>query len=195
LKLSKFIPDWLEAHLIAIQVNAISRMLVERTAPPSLLEFFGVTGREILHGTALFPEEGFFVADVGAYRGWYTAISSKIVGSNGRVYSFEPEPRNFEILCKVILVGGLKNVNAFRLALSDNDGLEFLYLSQFASMHSLLLERSHRKIAVPCMKLDTLAKLRCFPRLDLVKVDVEGAELKVLKGCKEIITEFEPIFP
>jgi FkbM family methyltransferase len=194
MNLSEFIPDWLKAHLIAIWVNAISRMLVERKTPPPLLELFGVAGREILHGTALFPEEGFFVADVGAYRGWFTAISSKIVGSNGCVYSFEPEPCNFEILRKVILVGGLKNVNAFRLALSDNDGLEFLYLSQFPSMHSLLLERSHRKIAVPCMKLDTIARLKGFPRLDLVKVDVEGAELKVLKGCERIADEFKPIF-
>ena len=45
------------------------------------------------------------------------------------------------------------------------------------------------------MKLDTIAKLKGFPKLDLIKVDVEGAELKVLKGCKRIVNEFKPIFP
>jgi FkbM family methyltransferase len=151
-------------------------------------------GGEILHGTALFPEEGFHVADVGAYRGWFTAISSKIVGSGGCIYSFEPEPSNFEILYKVVLLGRLKNVYAFRLAISDDDGFDFLYLSKNPSMHSLILKRSHKKITVPCMKLDTIAKLEGFPKLDLIKVDVEGAELKVLKGCKRILNQFELIF-
>jgi hypothetical protein len=61
-------------------------------------------------------------------------------------------------------------------------------------MHSLVLKRGHRRITVPCVKLDTIAKLKGFPKLDLIKVDVEGAELKVLKGCKRIVNEFKPIF-
>jgi FkbM family methyltransferase len=194
MSLGEFIPTWLKVYLIAMQVNAVARMFVEGRATSCPVDLFGGAGGEILRGTALFPGEGYYVADVGAYRGYFTAISSKIVGSEGRIYSFEPEPNNFEILSKVIQLGRLKNVNAFRLALSDSDGSEFLYLSQFPSMHSLVLERSHRKIAVPCMKLDTIARLKGFPRLDLVKVDVEGAELKVLKGCERIVDEFKPVF-
>ena len=44
------------------------------------------------------------------------------------------------------------------------------------------------------MKLDTLVRLRKITRLDSIKVDVEGAELKVLRGCKNLIQEFNPIF-
>jgi FkbM family methyltransferase len=102
-------------------------------------------------------------------------ISSKIVGSGGRVFSFEPESCNFEILHKVVLLGGLKNVSAFKLALSDSDGFEFLYLSEYPPMHSLVFKRSHRKITYPSMKLDTVVQLRKIQKLDLIKIDTKGA--------------------
>jgi hypothetical protein len=98
MNLDRFIPDRLKVHLIAMQVNAISRIFLSSRKLPPLLDLFGGGGREILYGTTLFPEEGFHVIDVGAYRGWFTAISSKIVGFDGRVYSFEPEPSNFDAL-------------------------------------------------------------------------------------------------
>jgi FkbM family methyltransferase len=162
MNLDRFMPNRLKIHLIAMQVNAVSRVFLRSRKLLPLLDLFGGGGREILYGTALFPEEGFHVIDAGAYRGWFTAISSKIVGSDGWVYSFEPEPSNFEILRKVVLLGGLRNVNAFRLALSDSDGFEFLYLSTSPTMHSLVLKKGRRRILVPCMKLDTIAKLKDF---------------------------------
>jgi FkbM family methyltransferase len=187
------IPNRLKIYLIAMQINAVSRLFL-KSRSYSIIDFFAGGGRKILRGTALFPEKGFHVADVGAYRGWFTAISSKIVGSGGRIYSFEPEPSNFEYLRKVCLLGRLKNVLCFRLAISDNDGFDLLYLSKNPSMHSLVLRRGYRKITVPCRKLDTMAKLIKFPKLDLIKIDVEGAELKVLRGCRSVVNQFEPIF-
>jgi FkbM family methyltransferase len=59
----------------------------------------------------------------------------------------------------------------------------------------LVLKRSKKRYTVPCIKLDTLVKLIKIRKLDLIKIDVEGAELKVLKGCKRVINEFQPIFP
>ena len=84
------IPNRLKVYLIAMQINAVSRLFL-KSRSYSIIDFFAGGGREILRGAALFPEKGFHVADVGAYRGWFTAISSKIVGSDGRIYSFEPE--------------------------------------------------------------------------------------------------------
>jgi FkbM family methyltransferase len=192
MNLDRFMPSRLKVHIIAMQINAISRIFLG--GEKRIIDLFSRGGREILSGTALFPDEGFYVVDAGAFRGWYTTISSKIVGSNGFVLSFEPEPHNFEILHKVILLGKLKNVKAFKLALSDNNGFEFLYLSESPSMHSLVLKRSNKRYTVPCMRLDTIATLIKIPKLDLIKIDVEGAELKVLKGCKIVINEFQPIF-
>jgi hypothetical protein len=108
MNLHRFIPNRLIVHLIAIQVNVGSRMFLRSRSLSTLLNLFAGGGREIFRGTALFPDRGFYVADIGAFRGWYTVISSVLVGSDGRVFSFEPEPFNFEILRKVILLGRLK---------------------------------------------------------------------------------------
>ena len=166
-----------------------NRLCVALTKTP-----FAGGGLEILYGTALLPEKGFFVADVGAYKGWYTTLCSKMVGPNGCVYSFEPEPNNFQMLHKVVWLNQLRNVKLFKLALSDKDGFESLYLSKHPSMHSTTLIRSNNSISVPCMRLDTLSRLHKIAKIDLIKVDVEGAELKVLKGMQRTINEFEPIF-
>ncbi len=196
LKLRRFIPSRLKSLLIAGQINTVTRMfLASRKLFPKLnLYLLARGGNEILQGTALFPEKGFYVVDIGAFRGWYTLISALIVGSNGFVYSFEPEPGNFEVLHKVILFSGLKNIKIFRLAISDKSGFEFLYLSYYPSMHSLIQKKHRMKIVVPCMKLDDIVKLERPPKLDLIKVDVEGAELKVLRGGENIIRSYEPIF-
>jgi len=107
MNLHRFIPNRLIVHLIAMQVNVSSRIFL-RSRSLTLLNLFAGGGREIFYGTTLFPDRGFYVADIGAFRGWYTVISSVLVGSDGHVFSFEPEPSNFEILCKVILLGRLK---------------------------------------------------------------------------------------
>lgn len=194
MNLGKFMSNELLSLLIAMSIHIVSSIFLKSWKLPSLLNPLAKRGEEILSGTALFPEEGFHVVDVGAYRGWYTTLSSKMVGQRGLVYSFEPEPSNFKILSRVALLNGLKNTHLFRLALSDKDGFEFLYLSEHPSMHSIVLRRGAKRISVPCVKLDTIVKLMKVPKLDLIKIDVEGAELKVLKGCKKSIREFNPIF-
>ena len=61
-------------------------------------------------------------------------------------------------------------------------------------MHSIVLKRGAEKIKVPSMRLDTFARRYSIDRLDLIRIDVEGAELKVLRGCKNTIKKFNPIF-
>jgi len=60
-------------------------------------------------------------------------------------------------------------------------------------MHSIVLRRGGSVIDVKSIRLDTLVSLGIIPRLDLVKIDVEGAELKVLRGAKSTISKFKPI--
>jgi FkbM family methyltransferase len=150
--------------------------------------------REIWGCTALLPSRGFFVADVGAYRGWYTVLAGLLVGSTGHIYSFEPERNNFEYLRMAVRISKLNNVTLFRLALGDKDGIATLYLSEHPSMHSMVLKRGYKKINVPCLKLDSLVKRGLIKHLDLIKLDVENAELAVLKGSVTTIGIFKPIF-
>ena len=190
----KLMPNNLKGLFMALHIMFTSGMFLKSRKISSILNPFIGGGREIFYGTALFPEERFYVADVGAYRGYCTVLASKIVGSRGHVYSFELEPNNFQILNKVILLNRLKNVTPLKLAISDKDVFESLYLSDYPSMHSTVLKRSNKIIKVSALRLDSLVRPGVIRRLDLVKIDVEGAELKVLQGCKNIIREFNPIF-
>ena len=205
-------------HSVLVRINSVvENLLPEKLKRFAMAFFIGVTcvtycrarqlclaltktpsatgSKEIFRGThALLPKRGFFVADVGAYRGWYTALASKIVGSDGHIYSFEPEPTNFRMLLKVISLNKLRNVTPFRLALSDKDGLETLYVSpKYPTMHSIVMKRGNKSINVSARELDTLVKTGEISRLDLIKIDVEGAELEVLKGASTTIERIKPI--
>jgi len=151
-------------------------------------------GREMFDETALFPEKGFVVVDVGAYKGWYTFLVSKMVGACGHVYSFEPEPSNLRILTKNVHLNRLRNVTVFGVALSNENGFKSLSISENPSMHSITLKRGCRTVNVPTYKLDTLVSTGKMLKPDLVKIDVEGAELTVLKGTLNIMRKFNPIF-
>ncbi len=150
-------------------------------------------GREIFGGTVLFPAKNLHVIDVGANNGWYTFLASLTVGVNGQVYAFEPELRNFKILLSVCRLNALRNVILLKLALSDKDGTEKLYLSTSPTMHSLSLQRSGETIDIRVVRLDTLLHLGLIGSVDLIKIDVEGAELKVLRGSEKVLSQFEPI--
>jgi len=187
MSLTKWLSNSLKHLLIPLQVN-FTLFLFLRGMPIS--EILSIGGREILGGTALLPDKGFHVADVGAFRGWYTVLAGKLVGLEGHVYAFEPEPGNFQVLWRVCLLSGLRNLTLYKLALSDKDGIERMYISEYPSMHSIVLRRGGSVIDVKSIRLDTLVSLGAIPRLDLVKVDVEGAELKVLRGAKSSISKF-----
>jgi FkbM family methyltransferase len=158
-----------------------------------IIPFLG-GAREIWSCTALLSSRGFFVADVGAYRGWYTVLAGLLVGSTGHIYSFEPELNNFEYLRMAVRMSKLDNVTLFRLALGDKDGIATLYLSEHPSMHSMVLKRGYKQVNVPMLKLDSLVKRGLIKHLDLIKLDVEGAELAVLRGAVTTISMFKPVF-
>jgi len=141
--------------------------------------------------TRLFRSEcrpGDTVIDVGANIGWYTVIASKLVGNAGRVIAFEPDPENFAILERNVLANGCGNVSIEQKALSNVAGTLTLYLDQEnKGTHSTVFRRKGgRSVQVEALRLDDYLKNRC-KKVDLVKVDVEGAEPMVLEGMTRTI--------
>jgi FkbM family methyltransferase len=88
----------------------------------------------------------------------------------------------------------LNNITLFRLALGDKNSIATLYLSKHPSMHSTVLKRGYKQVNILCVKLDSLVKRGSIKHLDLIKLDVEDAELAVLKGSVTTIGIFKLIF-
>lgn len=136
-------------------------------------------------------KKGDTVLDIGANIGLMTIPFSKMVGSNGKIYSFEPQSKIYYILCSNIVINNLNNVESRNLAVGDSN--EFLYLSNIDYSKSNnfggISLSNNGEIKIPQIKLDDVP----FEKLNLLKIDVEGMELKVLNGAQKTLNKHRPI--
>jgi FkbM family methyltransferase len=132
------------------------------------------------------------VIDVGANIGYYTLLFSRLVGEQGKVLSFEPEPKNFEILKKNIEINAYKNVQIEQVALSDKNGEIDLFVSDNMLNHKIYRTENiiSKPIKVKAITLDDyVSKHELTDKINFIKIDVEGAELKAMNGMKHILQE------
>jgi len=123
---------------------------------------------------------GNLFVDVGARWGYYSVLLSP---NFKRVFAVECHPENMRKLMEY--TSDLKNVECFECAVSDIDGVADLYLSGAnVGTHSLVRKMSDTTIRVKTITLTSLLKEKVA---DLVKVDVEGAEWRVLKGAENVM--------
>lgn len=143
---------------------------------------------------------GMTVVDVGAYIGMYACLLATLVSPHGRVHAFEPCPRSFRRLLENIARNGLTNVIANCQAVSSGHGPQplFLYDPPFESLSSLVhverlraggVLRPGTRMVVETVSLDDYCDTRGIRRIDLLKLDAEGAEADVLKGAQRLLDE------
>ena len=142
---------------------------------------------------------GTFV-DVGANQGFYTILASKRVGPSGIVYAFEPAPTEVRKLRANLRINRCRNVVVEEMALGAAPGKAefFMYLRHQGSWSGLRkgaddVEVAARVIEVAITSLDEYFADPPLKRLDIMKVDVEGGELHVLKGAARTIQSMRPI--
>jgi FkbM family methyltransferase len=139
--------------------------------------------------------------DIGANVGFLTRQFAAMVGTNGRVFAFEPDPATFAYLA--YNTRRLPQVECSAAAMSDRDGIMTLYLHPTSAMSNSLVNAwdNARPIDVKTFSFDAWANTIDFGRLGLIKVDVEGAEPLVLRGMlktlsspkkPQVISEFCP---
>lgn len=143
--------------------------------------------------TAAFVREvlpGYTVFDIGANVGYYTILASRLVGPQGMVAAFEPVPRNIDFLQEHISLNNAANVLVVPLACSDTPGTTSFYLgSNFAtgSLHGA----GEQVVSVDKTTLDEFIEREgLIP--DVIKIDVEGAEIEVLAGGRHTIPTHKP---
>jgi FkbM family methyltransferase len=148
---------------------------------------------------------GMTVIDIGAHAGYFSLIAASCVGAAGNVYAFEPFPASFRQLQRNIELNGYKNIHAVRKAVSDRTGVRKLLVNPKGSdRHSLFAGESSWEPESPeveTTRLDDFLEECDWPRVDLIKMDIEGAEPAAMAGMKQtlekcgvryVITEFSP---
>lgn len=138
---------------------------------------------------------GMTVFDVGANVGELSLLFSRFVGPEGRVHCFEPGPDAYERLTTVVKATARDNLVLNRMALSDKSGEVELFLYGDWHSWSSLVERPFAehgietpavsRVSVPSATVDEYCRLKNIGRIDLLKIDVEGAELQVLRGAEQ----------
>ncbi|MDM9593140.1 FkbM family methyltransferase [Pseudomonas guariconensis] len=143
-------------------------------------------------------QEHALILDIGANCGWYALALAKHRPS-ARIHAFEPIPYTFEILERNIRHNGLPNIEAHRLAFSNHEAtLEFLYTPHCSGATSSALagqpgsQENLQKIACPATTLDLFCAQRGLAP-QIIKCDVEGAELMVIQGGGATLAEHKPV--
>ena len=134
--------------------------------------------------------DGMTFLDVGANLGYYTALAARAVGPNGRVLAVEPDPDSFGYLEQTIAANAVGNVQAFPVAASDAPATLPLYISTDNRGDNRLYASGEDRpqVEVAARPLDALLRENKIDTVDLIKIDVQGYEPKVIAGLRETIT-------
>ena len=135
---------------------------------------------------------GWTFLDVGANLGFYSALSSMLVGRSGRVIALEPSPKESLFLSYACRTLGLENVLTVRVAAYSRNLKSELFLSEEEGRHSLISPRK-RSVKVTCRTLDSLVASFGINKNLFLKIDVEGAEHEVLRGSQDILSNVRPL--
>ncbi|MEB3343708.1 FkbM family methyltransferase [Okeania sp.] len=140
--------------------------------------------------------------DIGAHIGYYSILAAKIVGNKGKVFAFEPELSNYQKILENINLNSLNNIKLFNMAVGsetketqifvnqDNDGGHALWdVGQhpfnYKSLHNQTMQNTQLS------KLDNiLSQAGDITNLKMIKIDTEGAELNVIKGAVNTISQY-----
>jgi FkbM family methyltransferase len=142
---------------------------------------------EVLKSLKKYVNKDSNILDVGANLGYFTAHMSRLVGANGVVHAFEPEPGNFLLLEKNVRANNLDNVITHKIALGESDKTGELFINEFSNGMHRLYESvccGTSKVEVQIKALDSLFSPG---NISLIKIDVEGFEPFVLLGAEKII--------
>jgi FkbM family methyltransferase len=145
-------------------------------------------------------EPGHCVIDVGANVGFISLVCAKCTTASGVVHGFEPDPKNYSYYQQNIRLNTAVNIISHQKALSKEAGVLKLYHSKIDhndGAHSLIYNErvvsSDDYVEIQALRFDEFTQTVPVPKLDFVKIDVEGAELDVIEGMSERIKSDRPI--
>ena len=144
-----------------------------------------------------FLKPGMTVLDIGAHAGLYTLTASKRVGPSGRVISFEPSPRERQRLTRHLSLNRCGNVTVQAFALGQDGGDAELFVVDGSETGCNSFRPAPgiagHTVRVPIRRLDDCQAEGMFTAVDLIKMDIEGAELSALRGAESVFRAARPV--
>ncbi len=168
----------------------------------------GISKVVALHGvrepghTQLLKEEvkeGMIVIDLGANIGYYTLLAASLVKNKGKVYAFEPDPRNFYLLNKNIKINRYSNiVETYPIAISDTTGKAIFHLSNKTNLNTMLDPDKYpstfpaikNKIEIKTMSIDDFMYDK--GDVNFIRMDIEGFEVEAFNGMMTTLNKSRP---
>jgi len=144
-----------------------------------------------------FLKEGMIILDIGANIGLYTLLFCKKTGLSGKVFAFEPAPEAFFRLKQNVKLNNFKNCKLFNSGISNEAGMSKFYVCEddaFNSLGNKPMAPILKTIDIPVTTVDEFCQKENIAKVDLIKIDTEGADYLVLKGADGLLTsENSPI--
>lgn len=148
---------------------------------------------EVTNVLRRFIRPGMTVVDIGANVGFFSALSAGLVGPSGRVIAVEPNSENCRLILRTVEMNHLANIQLLPVALAEVNGWSH-FVNHLGSNGSLSDGSGSELVdgwgqIVPVVRADDLIT----GPLDVVKMDVEGAEARVVLGMKDLIETYRPV--
>jgi len=144
--------------------------------------------KQILFAETITP--GSVVYDIGAHVGFYTLLAARLVSPGGKVFAFEPVPQNIYFLKEHLRLNRCSNVTVFEAAVAERSGYTFFEEGQSSFTGRISSEGTSRYQTV---SIDNMVLEGRIPPPNVMKVDVEGAEMLVFSGAIATIQKYHPV--
>ena len=146
-----------------------------------------------------YLSEGDLVLDIGAFVGTHTLMMRELIGESGEVYLFEPQPDCINLLEKTIYANRFDNCSIIPKLVGQEDGTQELMTTKSPDSTSNVTDRDpwnrgYDSVSVGMTRLDSFLHDNHIEEVDFIKVDVQGAELQVIKGLGTRLADVSTIY-
>lgn len=156
------------------------------------LALYGVHEKNSTEEVKSIVKPGMKILEVGANIGYYALLEVKLAGPTGHLYAIEPAPYNFELLKRNIDLNNIKNADLNQAAFGEKRTKTKFYVYDRSNLSSFIkrddMGMECTEVEVEVLTLDDFIK---FKKVDFIRMDVEGYELEILKGARNILSSDE----
>jgi FkbM family methyltransferase len=190
-RVSSGVVSW-EVHKLLSRNMSLKLDGLKLTARPidgngRLICYFGTKFDPIFDFLKTYLREGMVFVDVGANIGSHAINAARLVGRTGSVFAFEADPDTYQLLADNIKSNSLRNIVLKQTCVSDHVGTLSFYKHKDSAKSSIVDRGEKLSVTLPSDTLDNLVP--ADTKIDILKVDVEGAELSVLRGGRTVFTD------